>query len=218
MAASVANAVETRIERRELKRWGFKLRGVFGALIIGSFALLAVLSPPSIAEGSWPAVACDTLGWTIFLAGACFRFWATLYIGGRKTQTVVCEGPYSVCRNPLYVGTFLLWLAVAVFLKSATLVAGVAVGVVFYWFVTLPAEERVLRSMLGQPYDDYCRRVPRLWPKWSLFHTAPVIQVNVHSLVTEGRRAIRWVGLPVLAALLAHLRSQGGWPQWFNLP
>ncbi len=37
----------------------------------------------------------------LFLAGAAFRFWATLYLGGRKDAVVVDTGPYSLCRHPL---------------------------------------------------------------------------------------------------------------------
>lgn len=31
----------------------------------------------------------------------------SLYIGGRKKQEIVSNGPYSLCRNPLYVFSFI---------------------------------------------------------------------------------------------------------------
>src|SRR5438270_10696869 len=34
-----------------------------------------------------------------FMVGAGFRWWATLYIGGRKLDTVVRQGPYSIDRK-----------------------------------------------------------------------------------------------------------------------
>lgn len=29
-------------------------------------------------------------------------FWSILYIGGRKNQMIMQDGPYSMCRHPLY--------------------------------------------------------------------------------------------------------------------
>ena len=164
------------------------------------------------------SLACDVLGWVLFVAAATFRFWSTLYIGGRKTYTLACEGPYSITRNPLYVGTFLLWLSAAVFFQSLTLVLAVVVGVVFYLLVTIPIEEKLLRQVWANPTKSIVGAVPRLWPKFSLFHTPPAITVTTAGLWTECRRASRWIWLPLVAALLAYARNQPTWPQWFNLP
>jgi protein-S-isoprenylcysteine O-methyltransferase Ste14 len=49
-------------------------------------------------------------GWCLW-PGATLRLWSTLYIGGRKRVVLVSDGPYSLCRNPLYVGTFLIALS-----------------------------------------------------------------------------------------------------------
>jgi hypothetical protein len=83
--------------------------------------------------------------------------------------------------------------------------------------VTIPIEEKLLRQVLGAPYEEYCRRVPRLWPKFSLFQTSPTITVTTAGLWTECRRAARWIWLPVIAAVLAYARNQPSWPHWFHL-
>lgn len=179
---------------------------------------LALFSPPLVGEGSWAAFGWDACGWMAFLGGAILRFWATLYIGGRKTHTLACDGPYSVTRNPLYLGTFLLWLSGALFFKSVSLLVGVVAGILFYALATVPHEEQVLRQSLGAAYGEYCRRVPRFWPRWSLFQTPAAIEVNIVGLRMECGRASRWLWLPVVALLVAHLRATAGWPHWFNLP
>ena len=35
------------------------------------------------------------------------RLWCSIYIAGYKTKKLIAEGPYSMCRNPLYFFSFL---------------------------------------------------------------------------------------------------------------
>ena len=93
----------------------FQLRGAAGVLFIGTSTILAALAPPMVAEETVLDVATDALAWLAFVGGATLRWWSTLYIGGHKQKSVVSAGPYSVSRNPLYLGSFLLWLSLALF-------------------------------------------------------------------------------------------------------
>ena len=200
----------------EARSRAFRLRGVAGALLLGAGGLLAVLSQPLVAEETLADVLTDALAWAAFAGGAALRWWATLYLGGRKERTVVSEGPYSVCRNSLYIGSFLLWLSLALFLKSPILAVAVAMAVVVYCLAVVPAEERDLRRKLGDEYLDYCRQVPRFWPKFARFHTSETILVSVKALVLEARRSAKWIWLPFVAELVAHLRMQPWWPHIFS--
>ncbi len=157
-------------------------RAWVGILIIAPFAIVAVLSPPLAPEGSWLDNGFDLVGWALFMVGAGFRWWATLYIGGRKLDTVVAEGPYSVCRNPLYVGTFLMGLGIAFFLQSITFAVGFGISATFYFGVTVPAEEILLRDKFGLTFVDYCRKVPRFWLRMRLLHTSQQIAVSTRGL------------------------------------
>lgn len=206
------------MEAERAASWAFRSRGLVGALLGLAFGALVMLSPPMFGEARWERVPIEILGWLIFFAGAALRFWATLYIGGRKRLVVVNEGPYSICRNPLYLGTFLIALSVAVILQSLTFVACVLVGAVFYAMATVPAEERYLRRQLGEPYLRYCREVPRFLPQFSNFRTPATLSVSIRALRLECNRAARWVLLPVLADLLLGLRGVDWWPHWINLP
>lgn len=198
--------------------WAFRSRGLVGSLLVLVFGGAVAFSAPALPEAAWGRVAFEALGWTAFVAGAAIRFWATLYIGGRKRLTVVCEGPYSLCRNPLYVGTFLIALSAALMLASATFALGIVIGAVFYAWATVPAEERYLSETLGEPYRRYCRRVPRFWPRLANFHTPETISVSVKALRNECRRAARWVWLPALVEVVGRLRLESWWPHWLNLP
>ncbi len=181
--------------------------------MIGSWTTVTC-SSPRIAEGTWLAFGCTLLGWMSFAAGLTFRLWATLYIGGRKSASVVTQGPYSLCRNPLYLGTFLLYLSQPLFLKSALFGVGLLVPLALYLWAVIPAEEQYLGGRFGAAYADYLRSVPRLWPRWSLYQTPDFFDVEARTLAKEFKRACGWLSLPFIAQAVCLLRSDPEWPAW----
>ena len=198
--------------------WIVRSRALVSLIIIAPFVVGCVFSRPYAIEGSWADVDCDFIGWLLFMLGAGWRWWATLYIGGRKHWMIVSEGPYSVCRNPLYVGTFCMCFGVAFFLESVTLGIGLLLMAAYYLPITVSAEEHMLRARFGQPYNEYCERVPRFWPRLKLLQTPRRVTVTVRGLWSEAIRTCRWLWLPVLCEVVAYLRAEPWWPQFFHLP
>ena len=76
------------------------------------------------------------------------RTWCTLYIGGRKIDQFVTEGPYSVSRNPLYCFSILGAAGTGAQLGSVvvSIVFGALAWIVFY--VVVLQEERLLATPL----------------------------------------------------------------------
>ena len=128
-------------------RW----RGAIGACLLAPAVTAAVLSVPIVRPGSALDLGFDVLGWIAFVCGAGLRVWATLFIGGRKGETVVTDGPYSLCRHPLYLGSILLFVSGACFLKSPLAAVAVAMLGTAYCALTIPAEEEYLAATLGAP-------------------------------------------------------------------
>ena len=190
----------------------FRWRGTVAALVLLPSAVLTVFSTPFAADSSWLAHGIDLLAWVTFVTGAALRFWATLYIGGRKEAVLVTDGPYSICRNPLYLGSFLLAVAAALFLNSLVCVAAVVIVALIYMLTTVPVEEKFLLARHGESYEEFTRRVPRYWPSFQGFRTPERISVDIHRLRLECARASRWVWLPLLGELLPFLRGWEGWP------
>ena len=103
--------------------------------------------------------------------GAILRVWGTAYLGSgvmrgaaMQGDRLVAAGPYRYVRNPLYLGSWLLaigYLNPDAAQRSRVLSPAFSVFVLFL----ISAEERFLTAQLGEVYQQYCRRVPRLLPR-----------------------------------------------------
>ena len=93
------------------------------------------------------------LGGGIALAGEAIRLWAAGHL--EKGREVTMSGPYAFTRHPLYAGSTLIGIGLAV--ASASIV--VAAIVVLYLAVTLTAairtEEAHLTEKFGSAYPAY---------------------------------------------------------------
>jgi protein-S-isoprenylcysteine O-methyltransferase Ste14 len=102
--------------------------------------------------------------------GAWLRTWGTAYLGAGVVQDhamhgqrVVADGPYRYVRNPLYLGTWIHTLALALLMPaSGAVFAVVMIGMVQIRLIL--AEEAFLGAKLGAAYAAYCGLVPRLLP------------------------------------------------------
>lgn len=125
---------------RFLARWRVTLGFVLGAVVV----LLARPTRASLLAGL-----------PITVTGEALRVWAAGHL--EKGREVTASGPYRWMRHPLYVGSSLLGLGLAVVADNV----GVAALVVGYLALTLTAaarsEEQHLRSKFGGSYDQYRR-------------------------------------------------------------
>jgi len=180
--------------------------------------IIAAGSPSWVARDSALDLACQTIGWTAFLAGAVLRWWATLYIGGRKTTELVTGGAYSFCRNPLYLGTFLMQLAVVFLIESLTLGVATLIVATYYIGVTVTAEERRLAGIYGAKFQEYVARVPRLIPSFRSLESPAAHTIEVAGLRAELIRMLRWMWIPAACHLLNVAREQQWWTPLTNWP
>jgi protein-S-isoprenylcysteine O-methyltransferase Ste14 len=106
------------------------------------------------------------IGLAIALVGEAIRIWAAGHL--EKSREVTASGPYAFMRHPLYVGSSLLGLGLAV--AAGSLV--VAAIVVAYLVVTLTAairtEERHLTEKFGDRYPEYREGLVRVERRFSL--------------------------------------------------
>lgn len=102
--------------------------------------------------------------------GAAFRLWGSAYVGASVVHsdsmhgdTLLADGPYRYTRNPLYLGTLLHTLGVALLMPPS----GALFSVCLLWILQIRlalAEEPFLTQRFGAAYVEYARRVPRFLP------------------------------------------------------
>lgn len=111
---------------------------VFGLIVI----FLARPTPRSV-----------MIGGAVALVGEAFRMWAAGHL--EKGREVTRSGPYRLTRHPLYMGSAIIGVGVAI--AAARL--SVAVMVLTYLGVTIVAairhEEAGMRTRFGDQYDAY---------------------------------------------------------------
>ena len=81
-----------------------------------------------------------------------------------KTKNLIVSGPYKNTRNPMLFGTFLIYLAFAVFLNSITSVVLVCSVFAFMLSVVVKMEEERLLNDFGDQYDEYRKKVSKFIP------------------------------------------------------
>jgi protein-S-isoprenylcysteine O-methyltransferase Ste14 len=96
-------------------------------------------------------------------AGLSIRTWAAGTL--RKHVGLTTTGPYSIIRNPLYVGTFMMVAGFAVF-ADASAVVWVASGACFLMCIcAVLHEERTLSAHFGETWQQYTNMTPRFVPR-----------------------------------------------------
>jgi protein-S-isoprenylcysteine O-methyltransferase Ste14 len=82
-----------------------------------------------------------------------------------KGHELITQGPYSLVRNPIYLGMFGLMVSTGlVFTTWWAMLIAVAVFLAGNQ-VRIRAEEQLLRETFGSQFDDYARRVPAFLPR-----------------------------------------------------
>lgn len=123
----------------------------------------------------WRGVRLPWAGRVLVLAGALLTFWCVTLFASlgegtphpftAKTRHLVIAGPYRYVRNPMMWGVGMMLVGLTLWLGSVGLWFGFGGFLLFIlWFVP-SYEERDMDRRFGQEYRDYCRQVPRWWPR-----------------------------------------------------
>src|SRR5262245_11970459 len=127
--------------------------------------------------------------------------------GGRKRQVyaekLVQGGIFAHCRNPLYLGNFIIILGISIASNSLLVVSVAVPFFIFAYWAIIAAEENYLRNKFGQEFDDYCARVNRLVPNFAgIGQTLSGMVFNWRRLITaEYGSTYLWMGGMILILL-----------------
>ena len=142
-----------------------KYRLLLSKILLVAFISILVVSEHGNITSEGTSISLDLLGFTLILIGGFGRLWSSLYIEGNKNRKLICEGPYSMMRNPLYVFSFILLVGYCCAIQSI-LIAGIFLFIfTIIYTPTIYNEEKILLSCHSDIYSDYFKATPRFLPK-----------------------------------------------------
>lgn len=113
------------------------------------------------------------IGLPIVLAGELIRLWAVSYAGSETRTTegvggsnLVTQGPFSVVRNPLYLGNVLIYTGLGI--MSFALFPYIQIFAFLYftfqYYCIILNEEDYLKTAFSDKYSVYIKSVNRFFP------------------------------------------------------
>jgi len=109
-------------------------------------------------------IRCTTIGLAYIIRGG---FKRQIY-----AETLVTDGMYKVCRNPMYLGNILLLFGFGLFANSLVFILIFVPLFVFFYASIIYAEEDFLLKKFGQQFIDYKANSNAIIPKWENLQAA----------------------------------------------
>lgn len=163
-----------------------RIRVPCGFALVALFAWLSVPTQASLAVGA-----------PIAAFGLLLRAWAAGHL--EKNTRLAASGPYAHVRNPLYLGTLLVALGLAVSARDPWLFLAFAVVFLLVYLPAIELEEQHLRQLFPE-YGTYAGLVPMLRPRWRGALSAGRFRFSLYARNREYNAAF---GLAAGLALLA---------------
>jgi protein-S-isoprenylcysteine O-methyltransferase Ste14 len=153
-----------------------------------------------------PRMATVAAGMALAVIGEALRIWASGHIV--KTERLATGGPYAHTRNPLYVGSALMALGVAVASASLLVLAAVAAYFLVLYPPVIREESSFLAARFPGEYAAWARDVPGFLPR--LRPAGPRESRFDWDRVRANREWRTAAALPVLAVVLVARAMAGG--------
>jgi protein-S-isoprenylcysteine O-methyltransferase Ste14 len=109
------------------------------------------------------------VGIALYAAGMILAIWGRLSMDRawgfptemeqKRQNFLVTGGPFTISRNPIYVGFVLIYFGYALALRSYFII--LRLPMVWYFYKSVLKEEKNLETMFGKDYTKYKKKVPR---------------------------------------------------------
>ena len=157
-------------------------------------------------------IALFSLGMFLVAIGSLGRMWCSVYIAGYKGQTLITQGPYSLCRNPLYFFSTFGALGVGFCTETITFPLVLLLVMILYYPLVVRKEERRLRQSFGRDFDEYAKRVPAYFPNLSLLSEPETYTMKPLAYRRHMFSALWFVWIAGLLELAEGLKEMGWIP------
>ncbi len=139
----------------------FRHRGWLPLVFLG----VPLVAPGTMSAFQWEVgIALIVIGEAIRLAGVAAAGSVTRR-RSRNVQRLVTYGIFAWCRNPLYVGNFVIWMG---FVAISGVLWFLPIAIVLFaieYELIVRYEEGVLESTFGREYVEYKNETPRWLPR-----------------------------------------------------
>jgi protein-S-isoprenylcysteine O-methyltransferase Ste14 len=130
---------------------------------------------------------------------------------GQVAEQLNQTGIYSLVRHPLYLGNFLMWLAVAMLTANTAYIVGFVLAYWLYYERIMYAEEAFLRNKFGDNYTNWAAKVPAFMPKLGGF-VQPKYSFSIKKILKKEKNGIAALfGLFYLFQLVGNYAQTGHW-------
>lgn len=165
--------------QEELKTQGdflFRYRSYLPLCIVPFFILTIFTSKTYLFEDGQYNTILVIMAIVVGCLGQGIRIWVAGFVprdtSGRNTKEQKANvlnrtGLYSIVRNPLYLGNFLMMLAPILLLGNWLFAVVFALSFWLYYERIIFAEESFLRAKFGLEYIDWTLKTPLFFPKFS---------------------------------------------------
>lgn len=141
----------------------------------GLFNILTVLLAPIFNTyhiGYWDNAYVGWMGLLLMIGGLTLRYWAAKTLGEFYTRTlriieghqIVERGPYSIIRNPGYLGAFIMNIGASLAVTNWIAVLVITLTAFVTCAYRIRAEEEMLETTFGEQYKVYLEKTWRLVP------------------------------------------------------
>lgn len=140
------------------------------------------------------------------IAGLLIRLWANGY--AIKTEKLTTCGPYSIVRNPLYIGSALIILGFIIILNLHF------IGITFFciWIAiylrTIHREEKALEKKFGDEFRAYAQAVPALFPTIFPYKRKEHWNFSIHRVIENKEyKVCFWI---IISAIFFYIKEKLG--------
>lgn len=186
------------------------------------FLYLLVLALVAVSDGrrlqGAGSLMVQSAGFVLVAAAVLWRLWTTLFIAGRKDEELVRDGPFALCRHPLYLGSIVGSAGIGLTTLSLTMTIALPLAIGAIAILAARREDAVLLAAHGEAWRAYRDSVPAFLPAGSPRPTPEHVTVPPRIYRKAFLDAASFLGLWLLVLLIESLRTGGAWPALFRLP
>ena len=144
-------------------------------------------------------------GLVVALVGIALRIWSAGHI--EKNDRLATGGPYSLCRNPLYLGSFIFGVGSVIAIRVWWLLPVYAAGFALFYWPTIMSEQRFLSGKFGDDYAEFRRRTPSFMPYKIVRGGSGRFSFEIAKVNREHLHALASIVFLALLASLGHFRA-----------